>query len=138
MLNMRRFLTSLFLLFFLSLVTPLLAQTHSYRTTEFAYKQVNSYGRWTNWTSWEDSDMLITINFSTDIVKIYSPVTQTYRITEFVRDFTDSSGGKQVEFNFIDQDGDRGSMRLRIERNGNSQIYIEFANVMWVYNVVRI
>ena len=33
---------------------------------------------------------------------------------------------------------DYGYIRLRIERNGNSQIYIDFADVMWVYNVVRV
>ena len=113
------------------------AQIQYYRTTGFAYKYVNSYGRWTNWTDWQSSDMVITINFNTDVVKIYSPQTQTYRILEHTRNFTDSSGGKQVEFKFIDQDGDRGSMRLRIERNGNSQLYVEFSNIIWVYNVVK-
>ena len=113
------------------------AQTYSYRSTEFAYKYVNDYGKWTDWSDWERSNILITINFNTDIVKIYSPKTQTYHITEFVRNYTDNSGGQQVEFRFVDQDYDRGTMRLRIESNGNSQIYIDFSNLMWVYNVVR-
>ena len=113
------------------------AQTYFYRTTEFAYKQVNDYGRWTSWSDWEDSDLLITINFTSDVVVIFSPTTQRYKITQYVRNYTDASGGKQVEFKFIDQDGDRGTMRLRIEKNGNSQIYIQFSNVMWVYNVRR-
>lgn len=113
------------------------AQTYFYRTTEFAYKQTNDYGHWSNWSDWEDSDMLITINFTTDVVVIYSPTTQRYKIIQYVRNYTDDKGGKQVEFKFIDQDGDRGTMRLRIERNGNSQLYIEFSNVMWVYNVRR-
>lgn len=60
------------------------------------------------------------------------------RFKKYVRNYTDSSGGKQLEFNFIDQDYDRGVMRLRVERNGNAQIYIDFANVMWVYNVVKL
>lgn len=112
------------------------AQVQYYRTTGFAYKQMN-YGRWSNWSDWEDSDMLITINLSNDVVKIYSPTTQTYRILSHTRNFTDTSGGQQMEFKFIDQDGDRGTMRLRIERNGNSQLYIQFSNIIWVYNVVR-
>ena len=132
---MKRILITLMLL---SVFCFSYAQTYTYRTTEFAYKQMNSYGRWSDWTPWEDSDMYITINFDTDVVKIYSPVTQTYRITQYIRNYTDSSGGTQAEYKFIDQDGDYGNMRLRIERNGNSQIYIDFANIMWVYNVKRI
>ena len=113
------------------------AQVQYYRTTAFACKTTNAYGNWTDWTDWEYSNMTITINLNNDVVKIYSPTTQTYRITQYLRNFTDNSGGKQIEFKFIDQDGDRGHMRLRVESNGNSQIYIEFANCMWVYNVVR-
>lgn len=114
------------------------AQTYAYRTTAFAMKQVTSYGVWTDWTDWQSSDMLITINFDTDVIKIYSPMTQIYRITKHVSNYRDNSGGTQSEYRFIDQDGDIGTLRLRIEINGNSQIYIDFSNVMWVYNVVRI
>ena len=131
---MKRFLLMLVMVF---TVTYASAQIYSYRTTEFAFKTMNSYGSWNNWTDWESSDVLITINFNTDVVTIYSPKTQVYKITEFTRKFTDNSGGNQVEFRFIDQDYDRGTMRLRIERNGNSQLYVEFANVIWVYNVRR-
>lgn len=117
--------------------TEVQAQVYTYRTTGYAYKKVNSYGNWTNWSDWLKSDMRMVINFNTDVVTIYSPKTQVYKITEFIRNFTDSSGGKQVEFAFVDQDGDRGHMRLRIETNGNSQVYIEFSNIIWCYNVRR-
>ncbi len=113
------------------------AQTYKYRTTAYAQKYVSN-GKWTDWTDWQSSDMLMTINFDNDIVKIYSPKTQIYKITEYVRKYTDASGGVQIELNFVDQDFDRGTMRLRIESNGNSQVYIDFADVMWVYNVRRI
>lgn len=128
---MKKFLISL-LIFIGNLSVN--AQTYYYRTFQFAYKQTN----WSNWTDWQNSDMLVTINFNSDVVTIYSPTTQVYRITQYVRNYTDNSGGKQAEFRFIDQDNDRGTMRLRIERNGNSQMYIEFADVIWVYNLRRI
>ncbi len=113
------------------------AQTYTYRTTGFSYKYKASYG-WTDWSPWESSNMKLTINYDDDIVIIYSKQMQVYHIYEYVSNYTDDSGGKQVKFNFIDQDYDKGTMRMRIERNGNSQIYIDFADVMWVYNVVRI
>lgn len=114
------------------------AQTYYYKTFQFAYKQVNSYGNWSNWTDWEDSNLYVTIDFDSDVVKIYSSDTQVYRITQYVKKYTDEYGGKQTEFRFIDQDGDRGTMRLRIEKSGTSQIYIQFADVMWVYNIRKV
>ena len=133
---MKKLLLMLMLLFTISINTYG-AEVYIYKTTGFAIKQVVN-GRWTNWTDWQESDMYVTINFDTDVVKIFSPETQVYKITEYVRKYTDESDGQQIEFRFIDQDGDRGSMRLRIERNGNSQIYIEFSDIMWVYNFRRV
>ena len=133
---MKKLLLMLMLLFTISINTYG-AEVYIYKTTGFAIKQVVN-GRWTNWSDWQESDMYVTINFDTDVVKIFSPETQVYKITEYVRKYTDESDGQQIEFRFIDQDGDRGSMRLRIERNGNSQIYIEFSDIMWVYNIRRV
>ena len=128
----------LFLLFFTALTfTIVKAQTYYYNATSFAYKAVNSYGYWTNWTDWESCNVPIVMDYDNDVVTIYSNRTQIYKITKYIRKYTDSSGGSQVEFNFVDQDYDRGVMRLRVERNGNSQIYVGFTNIMWVYNVRR-
>ena len=112
------------------------AQIYYFRTTEFASKYKTG-SSWTSWSNWQGSDMLMTMNFNTDVVTIYSPQTQVYRIIKYIRNYTDNSGGQQMEFSFIDQDNDRGHMRLRIERNGNSQVYIDFANLVFVYNVIR-
>ena len=129
----------LFLLFLMALTfTMVKAQTYRYNATSFAYKVVNSYGSWTNWTDWESCNVPIVMDYDNDVVTIYSNKTQIYRITKYIRKYTDSSGGYQVEFNFVDKDYDKGVMRLRIERNGNSQMYIDFANIMWVYNVRRV
>ena len=113
------------------------AQVYTYRTTGYAYKKVNSYGNWTQWSDWQDSDMRVVINFNTDVITIYSPKTQIYKVTEHLRNFTDSSGGSQVEFAAVDEDGLRCHIRLRIETNGNSQIYCEWSNLIHVYNVRR-
>lgn len=116
-------------------ITMASAQTYYYTATSFACKVTNSYGNWSDWSDWQSCNILVTINFTNDVVTIYSNKTQVYNITKYVRNYTDYSGGSQLEFKFIDQDYDRGTMRLRIEKNGNSQMYIDFANAMWVYNV---
>lgn len=112
------------------------AQTYTYKTTAYVQKTYSYYTH--TWSDWYDSNMYMTIDFTNDVVTIYSPKNQIYRIYEYLSNYTDNSGGQQAKFRFIDQDGDKGEMRLRIERNGNSQVYIDFADVMWVYNVVRV
>lgn len=111
------------------------AQTQWYRTTEFAYRYVDN-GYWTDWSDWESSSLNIKFDLSNDMVFIYSTETQIYKILEEMTPPYDDSG-RQVKFKVIDQDYDVGAIRLRIENNGNSQIYIDFANISWVYNVVR-
>lgn len=136
---MKKILALFALILTMSFIVPneIKAQVYTYKTTAYAYQKTDSYGNWGKWSEWLDSDMTMVINFDTDVVTIYSPTTQRYKITKFIRNYTDNSGGKQVEFAFVDQDGDRGHMRLRIETNGNSQVYIDFNNIRWCYNVRR-
>ena len=108
-----------------------------YETTSFSMKKVVK-GEWTDWSEWEESGMIITMNLTKDVVEILSPKAQIYNITENKGLYFDQEDGRNVNFSFVDQDGDKGTMRLRIEKNGNSQMYIEYANVMWVYNLIRI
>lgn len=107
------------------------AQVSYYRTTHFAYKQANRA-----WTDWESSNLKIKIDFNNDLVRIYSQEPQIYKITKYISHYYDNDEGETIKFAFIDQDGDRGEMRLRVTKNGTSQIYIDFSNISWVYNVV--
>ena len=114
------------------------AQVQYYRSTQFSMKQINSYGVWTDWSPWQSSNILIEMDLNSDVITIYSQMKQIYKIVEYVGNYTDASGGKQAEYRFIDQDFDKGVLRLRLERNNNAQIYIEFGNIIWVYNVLRV
>ena len=105
----------LFLLFFIALTfTMVKAQTYYYNATSFAYKAVNSYGYWTNWTDWESCNVPIVMDYDNDVVTIYSNKTQIYKITKYIRKFTDSSGSSQNEFNYVYQDYDISVIRLRV------------------------
>ena len=114
------------------------AQTYYYKTFEFAIKYKSTSGVWGNWSDWQPSNMTLTIDLDTDIITVYSEKRQVYRVLENMGSYTDESQGRQTKFYVIDQDGDYGYVRLRIEKNGNSQVYVDFGDVMWVYNVRRI
>ena len=111
------------------------AQIQYYKTTSFAEAKI--YNGTYYWGDWQSSNMVLTINLNTDVITIYSPKTQVYKVYKTGNVFTDSKDGKQVTFYVIDQDYDKGTVRLRIESNGNSQVYIDFLNCAWCYNVIR-
>ena len=111
--------------------------TQWYKTTAFASQTYNYYTQsWNNWTSWQDSNVNIKFDLSNDIISIYSTQTQVYSVFNVGTAYIDTGGGRQIKFNARDGDGDRADIRLRIEKNGNSQIYVDYADMRWVYNVI--
>lgn len=113
------------------------AQVVNYRTTKF-YTRENTARGWTKWSSPQSSNLLLVIDFDNDYVYIASQYEQLYKITNIKDQYTTREGDKVVEFTFIDQDGDRGTMSLSSRKYGASQIYIRFNNVDWCYDVVKL
>lgn len=113
------------------------SQVIKFETTSYTYKEYTSYG-WTKWAPYEHSSMLLTMDIDRDLVIIHSPRTQIYKIVDYSGTYTDRDGDSAMEFKFIDQDGDRGTMRLMQRRSGKSEVYIQFANIIWCYSVKRL
>lgn len=111
------------------------AEIINFRTTAFCQKTMTSYG-WTNWSSWSPSDMLITMDLTNDIITIFSPKIQKYYIYDYSNPYYDHMA-QCIDYRFRDQDGDNGVMTLCQKPNGQSEIYIRFANIQWAYVVVR-
>lgn len=107
-----------------------------FKATSLSYRYINDYGNWTNWSKWEKCDVKIKFELDEDWIVIYSNKTQVYKVIQLVDPPYDATGNT-IKFQVIDGDGDYGFVRLRIENNGNSQLYVDFENVSWVYNVIR-
>lgn len=86
------------------------------------------------WSDWQPVNIPVVIDYEQDIIIIYSAKTQKYLIIEETAAAPDSNG-KQVAFKVIDQDGDVGRFRFRVQNNGAKQIYIDFNNISWCYSV---
>ena len=128
----------LFILMMLFTVTTVNAQSiATFLAHSYAYANINQYTGRYNWSPWYQCQVRIIINLNTDVVDIYSRSPQHYMIIGLGQEGYDNDGGYQVVYPVVDQDGDIGSLRLRIEASGNSQLYIDFSNVAWVYNVIR-
>lgn len=131
---MKRLLTLLVLVIAAITVS---AQVINFETTSYTYKTYNGYS-WSKWAPYQSSDMLVTMDIDRDLVIIYSPRTQIYKIVNYSGTYTDNDGDSTMEFRFIDQDNDRGVLRLVQRRSGKSEIYIDFANITWCYSVIRL
>ncbi len=121
------------LLSFCIMTTICFGQVQWYRATSFASKTANS----SYWSAWEESNVQMMFNLTTDQIIIYSPITQRYNVIRQVEAPYDASG-TQVRFLVTNSNGYYGYVRLRIENNGNSQVYVDFTDGSIVYNVRRI
>ena len=109
------------------------AQIQWYEATSFASKP-QPYG---SWSAWEKSNVRMYINFSTVEIVIFSQTRQYYQVVDVMSPPYDATGD-QVKFKVIDRNGYYGYVRLRVEYNGNSQLYVDFADLSIVYNIVKI
>lgn len=123
------------LLFFLMFFSLNFAQAEEmfYRAQYFAYKCVEEE-HWTDWSDWQDSNVVISINNESAVIQIYTEQEQRYIILDAEEEYVDAKKGTQVVFSVIDQDKDIGIIRFRIQKNGIVQLYVEFENIMWVYS----
>lgn len=129
----------LLLLVFLFIGVSVSAQVIKFRTVAYSENRYDfNLQRWNGWSDWEKSNMLLTVDLQNDVIKVYSPTPQIYRVYESGESYYDSDGDLNILFNFIDQDYDKGVVRLLQRRSGSSEIYIEFLNVRWCYRVLRL
>ncbi len=111
---------------------------YRFRTTDLATKTYNyTYGYWNDWSDWEDCNVSVTINFNNDRITIYSSKTQIYYITEYNDIEYDNDGSRQLTFNCLDDDGLRCDVRYRIQEDGQKQLYVDYNDMMWVYNIIE-
>lgn len=110
-----------------------------FRAYNYAIKYKTNYNRNNSqgWSNFQKCNVDIEFKIDDDIIVIYSNKTQVYAIYENAGTYNDSDGGQQQGYYVLDQDYDKGMIRLRIARDGTSQLYVDFNDVGWVYNVIR-
>lgn len=86
------------------------------------------------WSDWESVNIDIKIDFDNYLIKIFSKQVQVYEILSDLPPLKDDDG-RNIRFRVIDQDKDIGVLTFRVQNNGTKQIYLEFDNIGWVYNV---
>lgn len=101
---MKRFLLVLILI--CGFVSSFAQNRISFTATSLAIAEVNEYSGRYSWSDWERCDVTIVMDLQNDVVYIYSASPQRYTIISNGVTSYDGSGGKQVSYKVVDQDGD--------------------------------
>lgn len=93
--------------------------------------------RWSDWTDWESTSVLILMDLSNERITIFSKEKQIYDIIRFKDKYIDSDGDEVFAMTCINEDGLTCQLRLMKlnSQNGRNQLYIDFNDMKWVYNV---
>jgi hypothetical protein len=86
------------------------------------------------WSEWQPCKVPIKVDLDNDKITIYSNEVQIYSVIGDAETPPDNNG-QQIAFIVIDQDGDRGRFRFRVQNNGVKQVYVDFNNISWCYSV---
>lgn len=103
------------------------------KATSYAYRTTDDYGNWYDWSAWQDCNILVVIK--NDRVTIYSNQMQEYDIYDAGEEEGDGEGGSMITFKCVDADALRCEIRMRRQANDQVQLYVDYNNMMFVYNV---
>lgn len=111
------------------------AQTYKFKAHSCSYKTYEN-NRWSDWSEWEETSLLIVFSYDRNVVSIYSSTPQEYDIYDVSDEnpTKDKSGGETCTYYAVNEDGLRCALRLR-KHKGDWQLYVDFNDAMWVYNI---
>jgi len=131
----RSIVLTLILFLFLSISAS--GQVYKLKSSSFSSKyKINDY-KWSDWSEWEETSVLITMDIDKERITIYSKETQVYDVAENEGETIDDDGDKTLSFFCVDKEG--LTCRVRLMRlnsqNGRNQLYVDYKDLKWVYNV---
>jgi hypothetical protein len=113
-----------------------IAQVLKFRSYSSSIKTKGSYG-WTKWSEPKDNNILIVFDLDKERVSIFSKEVQEYDIYKTFERETDKDGDYIYEYACVDASGLKCHIRwVKLNsQNGRIQVYVDFADVMLLYNV---
>lgn len=122
-----------FFITMLLLISSMAAFSQVYTYRSYAYSEKKPGYAWSNTVS---SNLKITINLNTDVIRIYNKLNSTF-LVQTSQSYYDNDGEWTLKCNCRDEEGLRCTIRLIIRNSGTSQMYVDYNNVTWCYNIVR-
>jgi hypothetical protein len=129
----------LIMLFFLGFGQTITAQVFRYKATSFSVMEKDAKGKWMDWTDFEPSTVIITIDGKKDRVVIASQEIQLYKIMNY-GDKVSTKTTDTVPLNCIDNDGGDCTILIITKKNEDDRIqfYVNYQDLKMVYNVYKV
>lgn len=89
------------------------------------------------WTPWRECNVRIAVNFSKDVIVIYTRKTQVFKILREVEETYDDKS-VLVTFLSLDSNRKRAYVRIRDMNDGRVQIYVEYLDMSLVFHCLRL
>ncbi len=123
----------------LSISQKTIAQVFRYKATSFSVMEKDAKGNWLNWTDFEPSTVVITIDGKKDRVIVASQEIQLYKIMNY-GDKISTKTTSTVPLNCIDNDGGDCTILIITKKNEDDrmQFYINYEDLKMVYNVYKV
>jgi len=78
---------------------------------------------WSNWLEWTKTNVLITLDITTNQIIIYGKIKNTFDIIEYQNNYTDDDGDEWIGFKTIDDDGMKVEIRHITMTENNGDVY---------------
>ena len=129
---MKCFQTILLCLFLSFGAQKAVAQVYKFKASSFSVLEKNAQGKWNEWSEFEKSTVVITLDGDKNRVTVASREIQIYKIVAYLKEYDDV-----VTMDCVDNDGGRCTIEIITRKNqGNrQQIYIYYDDVKFVYNI---
>ncbi|MBS1516288.1 MAG: hypothetical protein JSS63_14735 [Bacteroidetes bacterium] len=92
------------------------------------------YGRWSEWSDWDQTNILITIDIKDERIKVFAASTSIFDIYDWEEKSNYNS--TILYFYTIDSEGDKCRIRFRYsEDEDDRQMYIDYPRFSVVYTI---
>ncbi|MFN5911634.1 MAG: hypothetical protein ACK45H_09890 [Bacteroidota bacterium] len=90
------------------------------------------------YSDWEETTVLITIDMDQQRIKIYSKVPQVYDVVSFDEAYEDEDGDTVFNMYCVDDEGIECRLRLISRTSGNAELYCDYSDLSWVYSIYSV
>tara|TARA_B110000285_G_C14529006_1_gene339935 strand:+ start:76 stop:501 length:426 start_codon:yes stop_codon:yes gene_type:complete len=134
----------IFLVLFMNISTAFTQNEDIFKlkTTEVAFKSIESDNSWSDWSDWEKANILVVADTKAERIKIFSKETQVYDVATDEGKTTNDKGDEIYSWFCVNEDGNQCRVQLwkRFYDDGSfyTQLYVNFSDIRFVYNLYSI
>jgi hypothetical protein len=125
----------LILLLFVS-VTVAQAQQYRFETSGFMITQKTNKGKWDEWSKFNKTKMVVTLDADKNRIVVYSEVIQLFTILKYY-DKKETKDGNVVSFQCVDNVGQNCEVSIftRKDKGNLKQLYVYYKDRIVAYNM---